>query len=155
MKKDKDIEKLHNGIKALIYKLPIVLLVSAMVILGIFSIFAQFDTDYVPEYYIAHKTDMGFSYYEWDNEGNRHELEAVYNQYGYWETVHGSDFMDDARSIFGLDLEDGNNISDDEIPVGKLPIENASLIASLSTVINTDVIFDNDEISDYDLVIVF
>lgn len=80
----------------------LVVALSLIVLLGLFSIFAQFNSNSIPERLFTHTAESGIVYYEWDDNNVRHELEGIYNEYGYMETVSGSDFLDEAReSAFG------------------------------------------------------
>jgi signal transduction histidine kinase len=88
------------------------LILSAIVIAGIFTVFAQFNCDSVPEIFLTHSAESGFTYYEWDDAGKRQELQAEYGQSGFLAKVSGSDFIDTA--LAAASAEGAGNAGDEE-----------------------------------------
>lgn len=137
--------KNHKKIKAWAWKAPIVLILVLMVGLGLFMLYSQFDTNSLPEYYLPHTAQNNFTYYEWDEDGNKKTLEASYGESGFLTELTGSDFLDAARQTDST-MEGDSSAGEitDEFPDDNLPQDGQAVgsiqipLLSILSVLDTD-----------------
>lgn len=72
-------------------------MLTAAVISGLILLFMQFRAAPIQEYILSHTAENDMRYWEWDIDGQRHELTAVFGGDGYLLEITGSDFLDAAR----------------------------------------------------------
>lgn len=106
--------RLENSKKGWWWKVPSVILMALIVILGVFSVFAQFDSRTVPEDNFVHNNKTKFTYFEWDTEGiqifnKRFQIRTKDLQHAFYiltphfmEYIIKADDLSDARMYFAF-----------------------------------------------------
>lgn len=112
--------RLENSKKGWWWKVPSVILMALIVMLGVFSVFAQFDSRTVPEDNFVHNNKTKFTYFEWDTEGNQIHITPIYNSHGFISGFEGSPYLDALSGGIEKPIIPDDEIPDDEIPVGKV-----------------------------------
>ena len=104
--------KLKMGIMqdALVRRLLIAVIIGVLVCTSIFFTFAQFNPDSLQRELVVHTPQADITYYEWDDAGFRYEREALFHEYGFFETLIGSDYMDQALDTINDDLKANEQI---------------------------------------------
>ena len=102
-------------------KLPILIMISVIVFIGICLVFIQFRTDRLPVIYLTHTDSIYTSYFELDNTGNNTTLDPVFNDSGFLYRLSGSDFLDsalesanDTTQGYNPDNNPGDNLDNNE-----------------------------------------
>ena len=77
-----------------LWKIPVLVLISAIVITGICFALLQFNTDRIPVIQLTHTDNIYTTYFEIDNAGNRVEIEPVFGRSGVIEGFRGFEIPD-------------------------------------------------------------
>ncbi len=113
----------RTGKKSGIWRVPAAALLIAAVVSSLFLLFLQFRAVPIKEYILSHSTVSDMKYWEWDGDGQRRELTAVFGKDGFLLEITGSDFLNAAR-------EPAADFPMNEGPVGALPHSHAATFLS-------------------------
>jgi signal transduction histidine kinase len=88
-------------------KLPLLIMISAVIVVCIYLVFAQYNVDRIPVIYLSHTDSIYTTYFELDNEGNRVEIYPVFGGSGLLEGFIGSDFLDSVNDSISNVSQEG------------------------------------------------
>jgi len=71
------------------WKILIAVFLTCVIALSLYTLFAQFNSDYLSMDMLLLSAEQDVHYYEWDSAGNRYELDAVYGEDGYLLELSG------------------------------------------------------------------
>ena len=86
--------------RPLALKVPILVILAAVIALGLFLIFSLYNQEIIPQHFITHSEGAGTVFFEFDDEGNKIELSTEYGHEGLYYRLIGSSFLDDARNQY-------------------------------------------------------
>ena len=75
-------------------KLPLLIFISAVVVMCVYLVFAQFNIDRIPVISLSHTDNIYTDYFILDNDGNRLYIEPVFYESGFLKGFNDLDFSD-------------------------------------------------------------